>query len=145
MIFCKSAGGVVFNSDLTKVYLIKKIERNEWSLPKGHIEDGESPLDSAKREIKEETGFNKFIVIGSSPCDIVSYKFKDNKNRENKKVVFYYSVIILDNKKTHSKEMDEEGLTGMWFGFDEALQKSKLQGVKETILKAYEFTKNLKN
>jgi len=142
MIFGKSAGGVVFNSDLTEVYLIKKIERNEWALPKGHIEDGERPIDSAKREIKEETGFSKFIVVGSSPCDITNYNFIDDKNRENSKVVYYYPVIILDNKKEMTKEMKDEGLIGQWFSFNEALEKSKLKGVKETILKAYKFAKN---
>ncbi len=38
-----------------------------WSIPKGLLEDGENPLDAARRELKEETGFEvdgEFIDLG---------------------------------------------------------------------------------
>ena len=54
-----SAGGVLINSE-NKVYLINKVERNEWSLPKGKVEDGETYLQAALREVKEETGYTNF-------------------------------------------------------------------------------------
>lgn len=39
-----------------------------WTVPKGKIEDGESPLDAAKREFHEETGFvpePPFLELGT--------------------------------------------------------------------------------
>ena len=36
---------------------------NSWSLPKGHIDQGEKPLDAAKREIYEESGVNTLEYI----------------------------------------------------------------------------------
>lgn len=145
MIRHKSSGGVLFNVNLNKVFLINKNERNEWNLPKGHIEDSESPIDTAKREIKEETGFNRFIVIGSSPCDVISYNFVDENGRDNYKTVNYYPVIVFDNKKVKTKQMIEEGLSGKWFSLAKAVEKTKSKNIYNTILKAYDFVKNLKN
>lgn len=42
-------------------------DEGAWSIPKGLFEEQESPLDAAKREFKEETGFEvdgEFIELG---------------------------------------------------------------------------------
>ncbi len=53
----KIAGGVVWNPKLGVVVVNQN--HNSWSLPKGHIEEGESTLGAAMREITEETGIPK--------------------------------------------------------------------------------------
>lgn len=57
----QSAGGVVLNS-LGKVLLVSQNGRS-WSLPKGHIEEGETTLDAAKREIYEESGVSELQFV----------------------------------------------------------------------------------
>ena len=59
----KSAGGVVLNRK-GKVLVVNQ-HGNSWSLPKGHIEEGESPLAAAKREIVEESGITNLTFIRS--------------------------------------------------------------------------------
>ena len=49
MIMTKSAGGVVINSK--GEILVVNQEKISWSLPKGHIENNESALKAAKKEI----------------------------------------------------------------------------------------------
>ena len=64
-----SAGGLVVDKSGAKGLLIGRLdpkdashERLLWSLPKGHIEDGESPEQAAIREVEEETGIKSEIV-----------------------------------------------------------------------------------
>ncbi len=62
----KSAGIVLYkiNNAMLHIFLVhpggpywKKKDNGAWSIPKGEFTDGESPLEAAKREFKEETGF----------------------------------------------------------------------------------------
>ena len=57
----KSAGGVVLNRN--GEVLIVNQHGNSWSLPKGHIEEGEETLEAAKRETYEESGIRNLIYI----------------------------------------------------------------------------------
>lgn len=64
-----SAGGLVIDATGTKGLLIgrrdlkdQSKERLLWSLPKGHIEEGETPEQAAIREVAEETGIQSDIA-----------------------------------------------------------------------------------
>jgi ADP-ribose pyrophosphatase YjhB (NUDIX family) len=57
----RSAGGVVTNSE-GKVLVVSQ-RGTSWSLPKGHIDRGESALVAAKREIYEESGIRDLELI----------------------------------------------------------------------------------
>ena len=50
----ESAGGVVLNTK--GQVLVVSQHGNSWSLPKGHIDSGETPVQAARREIAEESG-----------------------------------------------------------------------------------------
>lgn len=56
-----SAGGVVINKD--GLVLVVNQRGQSWSLPKGHIDEGESALDAAKREIYEESGISQLELL----------------------------------------------------------------------------------
>jgi len=60
-----SAGGIVLN-DKNQVYLIHKVIRDEWAFPKGRIEEGESKVNAARREIEEETGLSNLELLSNT-------------------------------------------------------------------------------
>jgi ADP-ribose pyrophosphatase YjhB (NUDIX family) len=62
MIHTESAGGVVLNVE--GCVLLVSQYGTSWSLPKGHLEEGETPLAAALREIREETGVTRLELVG---------------------------------------------------------------------------------
>ncbi len=56
-----TAGGVVLNP--RGLVLVVNQFGNSWSLPKGHLEDGEDALTAAKREILEESGVAELVLV----------------------------------------------------------------------------------
>ncbi len=52
-----AAGGIVLRREATPLIAVVRLrKRNEWVLPKGKLDDGETPRDAAMREVLEETG-----------------------------------------------------------------------------------------
>lgn len=72
----KSCGAIVYRRSHgnIQILLIKHINGGHWSFPKGHVENNETEIQTAKREILEETGIEAMIdqtfrkVITYSPC-----------------------------------------------------------------------------
>jgi 8-oxo-dGTP diphosphatase len=52
-----AAGGIVLRQEETpRIAVVRLRKRNEWVLPKGKLDDGETPRAAAEREVLEETG-----------------------------------------------------------------------------------------
>jgi 8-oxo-dGTP pyrophosphatase MutT (NUDIX family) len=57
----RSAGGIVLNAK--HQVLVVQQNKNSWSLPKGHVDPGESALEAARREIREEAGITDLDLL----------------------------------------------------------------------------------
>lgn len=82
---------------------------DDWSLPKGKLDPGESDLDCARREVLEETG-----VTGAVGPELVSTRYRDRKGR--RKVVRYWAMERTGGRFEPNAEVDEV----RWLGPDEA-------------------------
>ena len=83
----KSCGAVVYRRSHgnTEILLIKHIRSGFWSFPKGHVEDGESEVQTAVREIKEETNVD-IAIDDTSFRETVVF----NPRRDTRKEVVYF-------------------------------------------------------
>jgi len=107
-----SVGGVATDNDGRVALIRTKNLRGHpvWGLPKGHPEPGEDPLDTARREVEEETGLT-VEVVGSKPCSTVEYWFVDRAGeRVHKRVDFYRMRRTGGDPAGHDKEVDEVAL-----------------------------------
>ncbi|MBB5854080.1 NUDIX hydrolase [Amycolatopsis umgeniensis] len=81
-----SAGGLVVDTERAHAALIGRLDRHGrllWSLPKGHIEDGETVEQTAVREVKEETGISSRVL---EPLGTIDYWFVAERRRVHKTV-----------------------------------------------------------
>ena len=83
-----SAGGLIVDrgGPVPQGALIGRLDRRGrllWSLPKGHIEEGETPEDTAVREVAEETGIIGEVV---APLGIIDFWFVADGRRVHKTV-----------------------------------------------------------
>lgn len=101
-----AAGAVLLRKD--KVAVIHRPRYDDWSLPKGKVDPGETLPTTAAREILEETGFD--VQLGSFAAR-VHYPVGDRT-----KVVFYWCAEVMDGSFKANDEVDEL----RWFSPEEA-------------------------
>ncbi|HKP52792.1 MAG TPA: NUDIX hydrolase [Chloroflexia bacterium] len=87
-----SSGGVVYRSTPGgyEFVAVHRARHTDWSLPKGHVEPGETKEEAAVREVKEETGLDARII---APIAEVVYYYRRGKGSDSvlvHKTVYYY-------------------------------------------------------
>lgn len=123
-----SAGGVVYRIKNGKIE-VKLITTKNWSytLPKGHIEDGEDVEDCAVREVKEESGATGAIekFLGTA-----KWKLKSGKT---KLVHIYLMKCVRDSKHN---DPDNEVLKTEWKELGDAIDLVSFPPMNELLVKA---------
>lgn len=100
----KSCGAVVYRKyhGNTEILLIKHVNSGHWSFPKGHVEVGETEVETAKREIMEETSIE--ALIDSTFRETVSYSPKKDVQKE---VVYFIAKAKNTNFVLQKSEVSE--------------------------------------
>ena len=115
-----SAGGLVCRHGKKgiEVVLCGRYSPRLWALPKGTPEGGENRVETALREVSEETGLG---VQSNGPIDKISYSFIGSSTgvRFHKTVYFYLMQVTGGDMSDHDNEFDEV----RWFPAEEALRK----------------------
>jgi 8-oxo-(d)GTP phosphatase len=83
-----AAGGVVLHTldGVTHALVIHRPAYDDWSLPKGHVDDGESLEDTAAREVAEETGVTARVV---RPAGTTEHEVERDGVRATKRVHWF--------------------------------------------------------
>lgn len=91
---------VIIAKTNNKWVFCKHRKRNTYEVPGGHREDGESIMDTAKRELYEETGAIRYTL---KPVCVYSVTAPDNFNGEETFGMLYYADIHSFEPELHSE------------------------------------------
>lgn len=140
MIREKSAGAVIFRRSGRKIkYLLLHYESGHWDFPRGHIERGETEEETARREIKEETGIKKINFI---PDFRLTHSWFYRKRFDKKTALSHKTAILfLAETKTHQVKISAEHIGYRWLEFDKAKKQLTFENSKNILEKADEFLK----
>jgi mutator protein MutT len=128
----KSASGIAFIcKEEESIFLCKRSEKSSfpgtWSIPGGKIEENESPIDAAIREVIEELG----STPDPSMCDVLDADIFDIPS-------FNYTTFIINVDKEEKNKwipkLNKEHVKCAWFKFNN-LPKNIHPGAKKTIKK----------
>jgi 8-oxo-dGTP pyrophosphatase MutT (NUDIX family) len=104
-----SAGGLVVDREARTPHaaLIARRDRRGrllWSLPKGHIESGETAVEAAVREVEEETGIRGRVL---APLGVIDFWFVAEDRRIHKTVHHYLLQAAGGELSDDDSEVDE--------------------------------------
>jgi 8-oxo-dGTP pyrophosphatase MutT (NUDIX family) len=117
-----SAGGVVYRRAAsgrpTEVALIRVGPTRRWQLPKGIVDDGESPELTAVREVREEAGVDAHLV---GPLEVIEYWYVGD-DRDGKRVRFHKFVhlFLLEYEGGDVAQHDREVEEARWVALPDA-------------------------
>jgi 8-oxo-dGTP pyrophosphatase MutT (NUDIX family) len=99
----RAAGGVVTRAAGAgvEVLVVHRPRYDDWSIPKGKVEPGETDEDAARREVAEETGY--LCTLGE---EMETVRYIDRKGR-NKQVRFWHMAVSNEVAWAPNDEVDE--------------------------------------
>lgn len=127
-----SAGGVVFRRVAPGVELLLIRDPYEnWGLPKGHIEGGETAEGAAVREVEEETGLAELQVVAQLPT--IDWFFRDRGKLVHKFCHFF----LLEALQGEPVPQLDEGITDcQWLPLEQAVRTVSYANAREVIVAA---------
>jgi 8-oxo-dGTP diphosphatase len=108
-----AAGGIVLRGDNSpRVAVVRLRKRNEWVLPKGKLNDGETPRAAAEREVLEETGHEVVVheFLGTLVYELVT----------RSKVVHFWRMEVQD---TPPRPLMKDVTAVEWLPLDTAISR----------------------
>lgn len=128
-----TAGGIVYRSNKqggVEILLIAD-SKTRWTIPKGHIEEGETPRQTAEREIQEETGLKEMKMLDW--LGKINFRYR----RIDTLVLMTTEIFLVEALGDTNKIVPQEWMKGIkWFSANEALDKIEYDDIGKLILLA---------
>lgn len=126
-----TSGGIVFrrtDKGALELLLIKDA-KNRWTIPKGHVEPGEEPRDTAEREIREETGLKEMKVMNW--LGKVNFRYR----REHTLVLMTMHIYLVQGLGDTNDLTPEDWMNGIeWLPANDAIDKIAYEDIGKLIL-----------
>ena len=129
-----TSGGIVFRRSKktgeVEILLIQDA-KDRWTIPKGHIEEGESPKETAEREIREEAGLEEMRVM--SWLGKIHFRYR----RQQSLVLMTTQIYLVQGLGDTNNLKKEEWMKGIgWFPFSKALDMIEYEDISKLLLLA---------
>lgn len=114
-----TAGGIVYDKSHDTFLFVQRLDSKRIGLPKGHQEKGETLIETAKREIAEETGIAHLTFLAT--LDSVTFRFQERAKLHEKKqhnYLFLRSTHVPVKRLTTS---EVRNLKNLWLTPERAL------------------------
>ena len=128
-----TAGGVIFrrssqNAGVVEILLIQD-SKQRWTIPKGHIEEGETARQAAEREIKEETGLQEMKVLDW--LGKINFRYR----RGNSLVLMTTEIFLVKAGGKSGIVKPEKWMASLaWLPAQDALEKIEYEDIGKLIL-----------
>jgi len=127
-----TSGGIVFRrnqeSNQVEILLIQDA-KYRWTIPKGHVEEGEEPKQTAEREIREETGLQDMKVYNW--LGKVNFRYR----RTHTLVLMTMHIYLVKGLADTNQLEGEDWLTDIkWFPAHEAVDKIAYEDIGKLML-----------
>ncbi len=127
-----TSGGMIFrrNAKTREIeILLIQDAKNRWTIPKGHIEEGEAARETAEREIREETGLQQMKVLNW--LGKINFRYR----RQSSLVLMTTEIFLVQALGDTDKLKPEEWMNGIkWFKATEALDKIEYEDINKIFL-----------
>lgn len=134
----KSCGAIVYKKENDKLKFLLVYQSNgHHSFPKGHMEEGETELETAIREIKEETNLDV--------CVDQNFRYENSYFIETKNVYKDVVYFVATPKSFDLKNQEGEITECNWYTHDEVMNRLEFESMKEILKKAYEYITKKEN
>lgn len=128
-----TAGGIVFRHNQkgeVEILLIQDA-KDRWTIPKGHIEEGETASQTARREIGEEAGLHSVDMLGW--LGKIHFRYR----RIDRLVLMTTQIYLVRATGDTNAIQKEEWMNGIkWFPFAEALDLIEYEDIGKLMLLA---------
>lgn len=130
----KSCGIVLFRLEGgVRQYLLLHYPSGHWDLAKGHVEADEEEMETALRELEEETGITNVDFVEGFRYP-VSYSYMRGGRLSHKQVIFYLAETDQD-----AVEISHEHQGHQWLPYEQAHAKLTFKNAKDLLESAKKF------
>lgn len=139
-----SAGGVAFRwrDAEPEVAIVRVKPKLRWQLPKGIVDEGETPQVTAVREVREEGGVQTELI---KLIETIEYWYRSVKYGKPVRYHKFVHFYLLQYKSGDVSDHDQEVEEARWVSIDEAIELLEFKNEREVVEKARRMIQEMEN